>query len=174
MATLMGAYELDPSRTLQQCFCYHYANKWSVSISWGYTVQIYPTLLPAKHLEMPLQTFQTWRSWKDGPFAFNTRPMSSDPCQRPVVFFLDSAEVVPNGTVTTYRKFGPNPESNCNEEYGRAMDIEKVVVLASKMDPQEWKQVRSFLPFLSCFLLVYDDDWLRQGEMIITWWWLTC
>ncbi|XP_012840026.1 PREDICTED: uncharacterized protein LOC105960405 [Erythranthe guttata] len=143
LSALMKAYELDPSRTLQQCFCYHHGYKWSVSISWGYSVQIYPTLIPAKELEMPLQTFQTWRSFQNGPFTFNTRTMSSDPCQQPVVFFLNETEIESsdaNETVTTYANFAPNLEKNCNKEYSRAMAIEKIVVSASKMDPQEWKQ----------------------------------
>ncbi|KAG8390032.1 hypothetical protein BUALT_Bualt01G0041000 [Buddleja alternifolia] len=141
LTTLMKAYEVDPSRTLQQCFCYHHKHKWSVSISWGYTVQIYPTLLTAKELEMPLQTFQTWRSWKEGPFTFNTRPVSSDPCQQPIVFYLDSVEEVEIGeTVTTYKKFVHEPVKSCNKNYARAVAIENIVVSASKMDPEDWNQ----------------------------------
>ncbi|GFP86365.1 hypothetical protein PHJA_000780300 [Phtheirospermum japonicum] len=152
LRTLIEAYKLDPSRALQQCLCYHRRNKWSVSISWGYAVQIYPALLPAKELEMPLLTFKTWRSWKDGPFTFNTRPVSPDPCRRPIIFYLNSAEEGPTATetVTTYRKFvGSNnnhPVKNCNRLYARAMAIENIVVSASeKMDLQEWKQVRNFI-----------------------------
>lgn len=143
----MKAYEVDPSRILQQCFCYHHKHKWSVSVSWGYAVQIFPILLTAKDLETPQQTFRTWRSWSEGPFTFNTRPMSSDPCQRPVVFFLDSAEGVEESdkTITTYRKFDAQTTKNCNKDHARAAAIEKIVVYASKMEQQEWNQVSHIL-----------------------------
>ncbi|KAL6524709.1 hypothetical protein OROHE_015991 [Orobanche hederae] len=141
LRALMEAYDLDPSRTLQQCFCYHHRNKWSVSIAWGYTVQIYPTLLTARELEIPLLTFQTWRSWKEGPFTFNTRPLSSDPCKNPVVFYLNSAEKGPaNETVSSYIKFVKKPVKNCNRHYARATAINKIIVSVPKMDPHDWKQ----------------------------------
>ncbi|XP_057789004.1 uncharacterized protein LOC131005901 [Salvia miltiorrhiza] len=141
VSVLMKAYEADPSRTLQQCFCYHHKYKWSVSVSWGYAVQIFPTLLTAKELETPQQTFKTWRSWNDGPFTFNTRPVSRDQCQRPVVFFLSSAEKEgTEETVTTYRKAAAHPVDGCNKDYARAAAIENVVVLAPKMEQQEWDQ----------------------------------
>lgn len=74
---LTTAYKVDPSRTMQQAFCYYQRYKWSISVSWAYAVQIYPWLLSAKDLETPLQTFRTWRSWSSGPFTFNTRDRKS-------------------------------------------------------------------------------------------------
>ncbi|GJZ90712.1 uncharacterized protein Tco_0662639, partial [Tanacetum coccineum] len=58
--TLIKTYRLDPPRTMQQSFCFYnrWWHKWSMSVSWGYTVQIYPSLLTANELEMPLQTGQ--------------------------------------------------------------------------------------------------------------------
>ncbi|KAL3838438.1 hypothetical protein ACJIZ3_023029 [Penstemon smallii] len=143
LTTLMKAYEIDPSRTLQQCFCYNHKHKWSVSISWGYAVQIYPVSLTAKELEMPLLTFQTWRSRSNGPFTFNTRPVDPDPCRQPIIFYFNSVEEDVGGeTITTYKKFEVKPViKSCNREYARALAIENIVVSASKMDPQEWKEV---------------------------------
>ncbi|XP_047969463.1 uncharacterized protein LOC125213132 [Salvia hispanica] len=142
VTALMKAYEADPPRTLQQCFCYHRNHNWSVSVSWGYAVQIFPALLTAKELEMPQQTFKTWRTFSSGPFTFNTRPLSSDPCKRPAVFFLSSAEEEGSeGTITAYRKAGDRVmSSGCNKDFNRAMAIENVTVLAPKMEQQEWDQ----------------------------------
>lgn len=142
LTALMKAYEADPVRILQQCFGYHHKHKWSVSVSWGYTVQIFPSLLTAKELETPQQTFKTWRTWSDGPFTFNTRPMSSDPCQRPVAFYLSSVEEEggTGKTVTTYKKFASQPVHSCDGNYARALAIENIVVSASKMEPQELNQ----------------------------------
>ncbi|KAL5733176.1 hypothetical protein ACOSP7_032518 [Xanthoceras sorbifolium] len=137
---LMFASRVDPNRILQQSICYDTKRKWSVSISWGYTVQIYPFLLSANNLAMPLQTFKTWRSWSDGPFVFNTRPVSNNPCQHPVVYFLDQAEKVgQTGTRTTYTRSGPKFGKGCHRsEYIEAMAVEKIVVTSLKMDPDYW------------------------------------
>ncbi|TXG49823.1 hypothetical protein EZV62_025698 [Acer yangbiense] len=137
---LMSAYRVDPNRILQQSICYDTKRKWSLSISWGYTVQIYPLLLSANNLAMPLQTFKTWRSWSDGPFVFNTRHVSNDPCQHPVVYFLDQAEKVGRtGTQTIYSQFGPKFGKGCDRpEYRKAMAIKKIVVSSLKMDPEYW------------------------------------
>ncbi|GER34935.1 hypothetical protein STAS_11194 [Striga asiatica] len=138
---LKTAHMLDPSRTLQQCFCYHHKNKWSVSISWGYAVQIYPEKLTAKELETPLLTFRTWRTWEDGPFTFNTRLMNPDQCRNPIVLYLDLAgEGLVNDTVTAYRKPVEETTQDCGRHYARAAAVENVVVLAPKMDPHEWNQ----------------------------------
>ncbi|CAB4284563.1 unnamed protein product [Prunus armeniaca] len=48
---LVSGYEVDPSRILQQSFCYDLNRNWSVSVSWGYTVQLYPFLVTSKKLE---------------------------------------------------------------------------------------------------------------------------
>ncbi|KAG4989732.1 hypothetical protein JHK85_032715 [Glycine max] len=98
MKKLISAYHIDPARIVQQIICYDHKRGWSISISWGYTIQIYTALLIAADLQMPLQTFQTWRSSMNGPFIFNTRPMSSDPCQQPTMFFLDQATKVGKST----------------------------------------------------------------------------
>ncbi|XP_051116477.1 uncharacterized protein LOC127241463 [Andrographis paniculata] len=140
LALLTKAYDVDPSRTLQQCFCYHRKRRWSVSVSWGYTVQIHPKLMTAKELEMPVATFKTWRSWHDGPFTFNTRPESPDPCKHPVVFHLASVnKSSSNSTSTEYKKLDDYPK-HCGKGYARALAIDNVVVIAPKMDPRQWKQ----------------------------------
>lgn len=145
LRTITEAYKMDPGRIMQQSFGY-WKKKWSVSVSWGYAVQIYPQVLTPKELEMPLQTFQTWRSWRNGPFTFNVRPVNPDPCQQPVVFYLDSIEEAKTGgeIVTTYKKFVDKVHNKCRTS---AVGIEKVVVSAVKMDHNEWKQVRLFLYF---------------------------
>ncbi|KAI3955408.1 hypothetical protein MKW98_018509 [Papaver atlanticum] len=86
---LMDAYNMDPSRTLQQSVCYDSNRNWSVSVSWGNTVQIYPFLVPASELCTPLQTFRTWKTWSENIYTFNIRPVMADPCECPLVYFLD-------------------------------------------------------------------------------------
>ncbi|KAM3325084.1 hypothetical protein P3S67_000208 [Capsicum chacoense] len=70
---LVVAYENDPSRTVQQTLCYDLNRNWSLSISWGYSVQLYPRLMNARELGLPMQTLKTFIG-SEGPFTFNTRP----------------------------------------------------------------------------------------------------
>lgn len=138
---LTTAYKVDPARTMQQCFCYYHKYKWSISVSWGYAVQIYPWLLSPKELEIPLRTFRTWRSWSDGPFTFNTRPLSSDPCKQPIIFYFESIREDEKGkpVVTTYKKSPIKQENKCNQaNYAHAFIIDKILVYSLKM---EWEKV---------------------------------
>jgi len=150
---LISASKSDPARILQQAVCYvvDRAFNWSVSVSWGYTVQIYPWILPPAQLEVPLRTFQTWRSFKDGPFLFNTRPFTPDrECERPVLFFLDRVRVVSKGevnsTVTEYLKheYGP-PEKGgrgCDRPgFAAASRIGLVRVISRRSDREFWQRV---------------------------------
>ncbi|XP_076920981.1 uncharacterized protein LOC143582258 [Bidens hawaiensis] len=130
---LIQTYRHDPLRVVQQSFCYY--KTWSLSVSWGYTVQIYPTLLTAVELMMPMQTFLTWDSFKGGPFTFNTRPFPTNPCELPAMYYISQVQEVGNDTVTTYTR-DMTVKICKNKDY--PSKIEKVVVLASKMDPYYW------------------------------------
>nr|XP_043615401.1 uncharacterized protein LOC122587332 [Erigeron canadensis] len=134
---LIQTYRMDPPRVLQQSICYYktWWHRWSISVSWGYTVQIYPSLLAAHELEMPLQTFLTWRSFKDGPFTFNTRPLSSDPCELPAMYYISQVRDAGNDTVTTYKR--DESVKRC-EKGNYPHTVDTVVVLASKMNPNYW------------------------------------
>ncbi|KAJ3700254.1 hypothetical protein LUZ61_003959 [Rhynchospora tenuis] len=152
LQSLFSAYEADPTRIVQQAFCYDRGagaeSVLSVSVSWGYTVQVYPQELVANELETPLQTFKTW--WgSNGPFIFNTRPFSTDPCLRPFIFLLES--VLHNQTDVTLTQYTRNKnaddqaqaegKANCNNRgFSVASRIEKVKVFAPKMDPSLWIQ----------------------------------
>lgn len=151
---LVGASHLDPARTLQQSFCYQHGPGyvWSVSVAWGYTVQLYPWAVAPHDLEVPLQTFRTWRSWADGPFVFNTRPLSppttgGDPCARPAMFFLTAArnETAARATVTEYARHDantPGKKKECDRASFRAAStVHTVRVVAPTMSESDWRRV---------------------------------
>ncbi|KAF8402969.1 hypothetical protein HHK36_011062 [Tetracentron sinense] len=141
LRSLISAYRVDPGRTLQQSFCYDLKRNWSVSVAWGYTAQIYPWLLTAKELETPLQTFQTWKSWSNEPFAFNTRPLSPDPCERPIIYFLDRVQEVGAGeTLSSYKRFVAEPVKDCDRADYISAFLQTVNVSATNMEPHEWKK----------------------------------
>ncbi|XP_020591503.1 uncharacterized protein LOC110032270 [Phalaenopsis equestris] len=155
LRVLFTAARTDPARTLQQSFCYltglsSPASNWSLSVSWGYTVQLYPWIVPSSHLEVPFRTFKTWRSYMKGPFSFNTRELEPPalPCKRPLRFFLDQVVDESNGTVTEYKRFGWGDESTeCDEPGFRAASrVRSVRVFATKMNPN----VREKAPRRQC------------------------
>ncbi|KAK7285182.1 hypothetical protein RJT34_19943 [Clitoria ternatea] len=159
---LISAYSIDPARIVQQSFCYDHKRRWSVSIAWGYTIQIYSTLLIAADLQMPLQTFQTWRSWSDGPFTFNTRPMSSDPCKQPAMFFLDQiAKVGTSGSVSIYKRHNFSG-AQCKREGINRREVQTIKVSALKLDPEYWKNV----PRRHCCQIM-DGGSIKDGSMHI-------
>ncbi|GFQ06523.1 beta-1 3-n-acetylglucosaminyltransferase lunatic fringe [Phtheirospermum japonicum] len=101
---LMSAYKSDPSRALQQSFCYDLTRNWSISVSWGYAVQLYPFLVRPDELNTPFQTFITYAK-ANGPFMFNTRAFKPDPCKMPIDFYFDGVEKFGDGsTLTLYNR----------------------------------------------------------------------
>ncbi|XP_028776193.1 uncharacterized protein LOC114732958 [Neltuma alba] len=140
---LMAAYLIDPSRILQQCFCYDHKRHWSVSISWGYTAQIYPTLWTAKDLQTRFRTFRTWGTLSDGPFMFSTRPMGPDPCDKPIVYFLEKVKRMGNGawSFSSYKKHREGEDArNCTRLSITPVEVDRVRVAALKLDPKYWKK----------------------------------
>lgn len=151
MKKLISAYHIDPARIVQQSFCYDHKRRWSISISWGYTIQIYTTLLIAADLQMPLQTFRTWRSSSNGPFIFNTRPMSSVPCQRPAMFFLDQVtKVGRSGSITIYKRI--EGKETCKKTCISNVEVQRIKVSALKLDPEYWKMYRVGIA-ANCFMV---------------------
>ncbi|KAH9623588.1 hypothetical protein KSS87_001079 [Heliosperma pusillum] len=141
---LMQSYHVDSGLTLQQSFCYDRKRKWSVSIAWGYTAQLYPSLVSSRLLTTPLQTFRTWRSRSNGPFVFNTRPFVDDPCERPIVYFLDQVQDVGKGkTLSTYKRVPV--AGKCNQlAYKYAMLVDRITVTAMKSSPDQWLKSASY------------------------------
>ncbi|KAL6574691.1 hypothetical protein OROMI_011976 [Orobanche minor] len=138
---LISAYKSDPVRTLQQTFCYDSTRNWSVSISWGYAVQLYPFMVAAKDLSTPLQTFSAW-TWSHGPFTFNTRDFQSDPCERPIMFYFDGVEELGNrSTLSRYGRARDEHVKQCGgDNYKAAYLIKGFNVSAAFLDPQLWNQ----------------------------------
>ncbi|KAL1546323.1 hypothetical protein AAHA92_22934 [Salvia divinorum] len=138
---LIQAYNTDPGRTLQQSFCYHPTRNWSVSVSWGYNVQIYPFAVTAKDLSTPLQTFLTWGSWSQAPFTVNTRSLSFNPCERPIIHYLDQVNGSGLGTMTSYRRPHPGRARRCKKEsYAKAYSVKEFSVTTTLLDPEIWKK----------------------------------
>ncbi|XVF47364.1 hypothetical protein PTKIN_Ptkin03bG0103000 [Pterospermum kingtungense] len=106
---LMEAAKVDQSRLVQQTIGYHWKSNWSVSISWGYSAQIYESIIPRSVLRKPLETFAPWKNGPPPVYMFNTRLPTSDPCLAPHIFFMESVKKIrADGLVlSTYRRKAP-------------------------------------------------------------------
>ncbi|THG09026.1 hypothetical protein TEA_026931 [Camellia sinensis var. sinensis] len=69
--------------------------------------------------------------------------MSPDPCERPVIYFLDWVEEAEKGqTRTTYKRFEGESGKECGQkEFVPALSVQFVNVSAAKFDPGLWKKV---------------------------------
>ncbi|XP_052206959.1 uncharacterized protein LOC127811256 [Diospyros lotus] len=131
---LFKAAKLDQSRLLQQTICYERKSNWSISVSWGYSAHIYESVYPKSILQKPLETFMPWV--KDVPpplYVFNTRLLSTDPCQAPHVFFFHSIDkVAGNQILSIYGRAGSRGLPACPVTGGHSADhISKIRVFSS-------------------------------------------
>ncbi|MCD7460183.1 hypothetical protein HAX54_043032 [Datura stramonium] len=101
---IFKAVHADPARILEQTVCYDNSNLLTVSVAWGYAVQVFEgnELLP--DLFSLQRTFRPWKRGKtvSASYMFNTRVNPSDPCKRPVVFFLQNVLSSRDGIWTEY------------------------------------------------------------------------
>ncbi|OIT35151.1 PREDICTED: uncharacterized protein LOC109243749 [Nicotiana attenuata] len=151
---VIEAYTKDTSRMLQQSLCYDLNRNWSVSVSWGYSVQLYPWLMNVRELVTPIRTFQTFNGFEE-PFTFSTRPNYVEPCKRPIEYYLDQVTDIRNGeTLTSYNRPGDINKQCENEQYKPALAVRMVNVKASILSPRVWRQV----PRRQCCEVINGED----------------
>ncbi|KAG5538333.1 hypothetical protein RHGRI_019057 [Rhododendron griersonianum] len=136
--------KLDSAGLMQQSICYDKSKGWTVSVSWGYAVQIFRSKISAREMEKPQRTFVNWHMSSDSNtgFAFNTRPFIRNPCQRPNLYMLSNALFNPstNRTASEYvksRALG----LECKQNKAGPFGIHRVVVY-KKPDPYLWDKAR--------------------------------
>ncbi|KAI3449989.1 hypothetical protein Pfo_006654, partial [Paulownia fortunei] len=131
---LMRAATADQSRMLQQTICHHRQSNWSFSISWGYSAHIYETVMPRSYLQIPVQTFKPWvRTPRPPNYLFKTRRRSSDPCEAPHVFFVESVEetIESHEILTSYSRAWPRALPACSSSGNHsADDIHRIQVFS--------------------------------------------
>ncbi|XAR55413.1 hypothetical protein NMG60_11035478 [Bertholletia excelsa] len=132
-AHLFDAAKLDPHRLLQRTICYDRWYSWTISVSWGYAIQVFP-----RHVFLPdvLRAQRTFDSWKKGhalgeSFAFDTVEPHPNPCARPTVFFFDKAVSGRDGIRSSYRRMTPD---NCTVDIGSPRKLEEIRVSSHKLD----------------------------------------
>ncbi|KAJ8452630.1 hypothetical protein Cgig2_004966 [Carnegiea gigantea] len=136
---LMKAARLDQSRLLQQTICYESSRNWSFSIAWGYSAQVYESIIPPSVLVKPLETFSPWRKGPKQAFMFNTRWLSNNPCEMPHDFYLESVDKIAqtDEIITSYSRRSPRRMPPCSSSTSSnhtssdlVGDIQKIIVLS--------------------------------------------
>ncbi|MBA0621669.1 hypothetical protein Godav_007270 [Gossypium davidsonii] len=136
---LMLPVKLDSAGIMQQSICYDKSKSWTISVSWGFAVQIFRGIFSPREIEMPSRTFLNWYRRADyTAYAFNTRPVSRNPCQKPFVFYMSKVGMDSelNQTVSEYeRHHVPHPP--CRWKMANPGALEMVIV-NKKPDPHLW------------------------------------
>ncbi|EEF30553.1 uncharacterized protein LOC8271706 [Ricinus communis] len=90
---LFQSVRLDSGSIMQQSICYDKKRYWSISVSWGFVVQIWRGVISPRELETPTRTFLNWYRKADyTAYAFNTRPVTKHPCLKPFIFYMSATK----------------------------------------------------------------------------------
>ncbi|XP_042483178.1 uncharacterized protein LOC122063543 isoform X2 [Macadamia integrifolia] len=132
---LFEAIKFDPERVLQRTVCYDRWYSWTISISWGYAVQVIET---HRHLPDLLPVERTFKPWKKKPtmystlYKFTTREVPIDPCNRPTIFFLETISLDGKRVKSSYRRV--ISEECLKRKAPWMLRLEHINVFSQKMD----------------------------------------
>ncbi|XP_047326773.1 uncharacterized protein LOC124930478 [Impatiens glandulifera] len=136
---LMLPMKFDSAGLVQQSICYEVEKKWTITVSWGFAVQVFRGYLTPKEVEIPPRTFSNWYKNTDYKgYAFNTRPIARNPCQKAFIFYLSKAklDLSTNVTETQYMHHRVT-QLECKWKMPDPGSLEKIVVY-KKTDPHLW------------------------------------
>ncbi|KAM5583892.1 hypothetical protein ABKV19_003660 [Rosa sericea] len=138
---LFQSVELDSASILQQSICYDKDHYWSISISWGYVVQIVRGVISPRELETPSRTFLNWHRRADfTAYSFNTRPVYKDPCEKPFLFYLNTNRLHRDRQkVFGFYTRDKSPAPHCRWKMASPDTIDTIIVL-KRPDPVRWEK----------------------------------
>ncbi|KAE8690183.1 protein SPIRAL1-like 5-like [Hibiscus syriacus] len=137
--------KLDSAGIMQQSICYDKNRSWTISVSWGFAIQVFRGMFSPREIEMPSRTFLNWYKRADyTAYSFNTRPVTRNPCQKPFVFYMSSVKMDSklNTTTSVYNRHRV-PHPPCRWKMADPNDLQMVIV-KKKPDPHLWDRVSSF------------------------------
>uniref|UniRef100_A0A2P2QL46 Uncharacterized protein n=1 Tax=Rhizophora mucronata TaxID=61149 RepID=A0A2P2QL46_RHIMU len=137
---LFKVAQVDSQRILQKTVCYDRWFSWTISVSWGYAVEVYDNHVFLPDVLRVQETFKQWRkgSILAGAYTFNTRKPHPDPCERPTVFFLYHVASSGNLITSHYKK----SYANCSHDMASPRKLEEIKVFSQKLDLSD-KQLRA-------------------------------
>ncbi|CAL5004201.1 unnamed protein product [Urochloa decumbens] len=109
MKHFFRAANADPARILQQTVCYDRKRSLTVSIAWGYSVQVFKGNVLLPDLLAVQKTFVPWKRGRNvtDVYMFNTKHVPRDECKRGALFFLRNISSGKGKTETTYNRQPP-------------------------------------------------------------------
>ncbi|KAK7402022.1 hypothetical protein VNO78_13957 [Psophocarpus tetragonolobus] len=127
---LFEAVNADSERILQQTVCYERRFSWTISVSWGYAVQVFQNNMLLPDI---LRVEKTFKQWKEGnvmagKYNFNTREVHPDPCKRPTIFYLEEVSSGQDDIISSYRKYS----QNCSQK-APMKELEVIKVITNKL-----------------------------------------
>ncbi|CAD5192492.1 unnamed protein product [Musa acuminata subsp. malaccensis] len=135
-----GPVRLDSGGVMQQSICYERRQLWTVSVAWGFAVTVVRGVMSPREMEMPARTFLNWYPRADyTAYAFNTRPVARNPCQKPFVYYLASARY-DNARQTTVTEYKRHRETHplCKWRMADPSALVDRIVVHKKPDPGLW------------------------------------
>ncbi|TQD75000.1 hypothetical protein C1H46_039468 [Malus baccata] len=170
---LSRSVKLDSASIMQQSICYDKDRYWSISVSWGYVVQIVRGIMSPRELETPSRTFLNWYRRADyTAYAFNTRPVSKHPCQKPFIFYLSSTRYDEGRKkIIGYYTRHKSPVPHCRWKMASPEQVDSIVVL-KRPDPLRWeksprKDCCRILPSQKNSTMYLLVDNCRLGELAV-------
>ena len=156
---LFEAVNVDSERILQQTVCYERRFSWTISVSWGYGVQVFQNnmLLPDV-----LRVEKTFKQWKEGNvlagiYTFNTRELHPDQCKRPTIFYLDKVSSGKDGIISSYRKYS----QNCSyKEPMKKLEVIKVFTNKLYLDNKQVTYIGQMYFFFFRYGLFYTSNYI--------------
>uniref|UniRef100_A0A803MW75 Uncharacterized protein n=1 Tax=Chenopodium quinoa TaxID=63459 RepID=A0A803MW75_CHEQI len=139
---LFESVSQDSASIMQQSICYDKKRFWSISVSWGYVVQIIRGVVSPRELEMPTRTFLNWYKRADYTgYSFNTRPVTRHPCQSPFIFYMSRTRYDRGSkqTIGIYRAHDRYKHPFCRWKMENPEKIDSVVVL-KRPDNLRWQK----------------------------------
>lgn len=139
---LTQSIQYDSASIMQQSICYDKKRYWSISISWGYAVQILRGVISPRELEMPTRTFLNWYRKADyTAYAFNTRPVTKHPCQKPFIYYMGTSRYDrPRKQIIGIYYRDKSLPPYCRWKMESPEKIDSIVVF-KRPDPLRWQKV---------------------------------
>lgn len=140
---LYEAARHDPHRILQQTVCYDNWFSWTVSVSWGYAVQVYARNVPLPYLLRAQKTFRPFKKGnrKKNNFNLDVREYEPNRCERAFVFYMDRVSSEQGEIQSVYRHNGLQGmytnlvHANCSRRSASPLKLEEIRVFSNKFNP---------------------------------------
>lgn len=149
------AMRLQPTSFLQRSICYDRRRRLTFSVSVGYVVQVFPSIVLPRDLERSEQTYSAWNGISHrNEFDFDTKDPYRSVCKKPILFFLKDVTKQENATLGSYVR--PRAKDDfkrkvlCFPQFRVLRNLRKIQVLGYPLT-KKWHLVcfftQLFLPY---------------------------